>query len=53
MNRPPLDGITVLDISTILAAPLFSSLLGEFGADVIKIEQPGVGEPTRWYPPLR
>lgn len=53
MNRPPLDGITVLDISTILAAPLISSLLGEFGAEVIKIEQPGVGDPTRGYPPLR
>jgi len=48
----PLDGIRVLDVSTILAGPLASSLLGEFGAEVIKIEQPGTGDPARSYPPL-
>jgi len=52
MARLPLSGITVLDMSTILAGPLASSLLAEFGADVIKIEQPGSGDPARSYPPL-
>lgn len=48
----PLSGIRVLDASTILAGPLTSSLLGEFGAEVIKIEQPGAGDPARSYPPV-
>ncbi|SDK27438.1 formyl-CoA transferase [Nocardioides sp. YR527] len=52
MTQLPLSGITVLDLSTILAGPLASSLLAEFGADVIKIEQPRTGDPARAYPPL-
>ncbi|MFJ5842413.1 CaiB/BaiF CoA transferase family protein [Streptomyces shenzhenensis] len=48
----PLSGVRVLDLSTILAGPLATSLLGEFGAEVIKIEQPGTGDPARGYPPL-
>ncbi|KIH99587.1 hypothetical protein LP52_06870 [Streptomonospora alba] len=48
----PLAGVTVLDLSTILAGPLTATLLGEFGADVIKVEQPGTGDPARRYPPL-
>src|SRR6188768_945164 len=51
MGRP-LDGVTVLDVSTILAGPLASSLLAEFGAEVIKVERPGEGDPARAYPPL-
>src|SRR5699024_6041615 len=42
-----LEGIRVLDVSTVLAAPLAANLLGDFGAEVIKIEQPKVGDPTR------
>lgn len=42
----------MLDVSTILAGPLASSLLGEFGAEVIKIEHPVEGDPARLYPPL-
>lgn len=52
MMQAPLQGVTVLDMSTILAGPLTSSLLAEFGADVIKIEQPVDGDPARSYPPL-
>jgi crotonobetainyl-CoA:carnitine CoA-transferase CaiB-like acyl-CoA transferase len=48
----PLSGVRVLDVSTILAGPLASSLLGEFGAEVIKIEHPADGDPARRYPPL-
>lgn len=52
MPSQPLTGVTVLDLSTILAGPLTATLLGEFGADVIKVEQPGTGDPARRYPPL-
>lgn len=47
----PLDGIRVLDVSTVLAAPLTASLLAEFGAEVIKVEQPTTGDPVRGYAP--
>ncbi|WP_185973136.1 CaiB/BaiF CoA transferase family protein [Aeromicrobium piscarium] len=52
MTEAPLRGVTVLDMSTILAGPMAASLLGEFGADVIKIEEPRHGDPARSYPPL-
>jgi crotonobetainyl-CoA:carnitine CoA-transferase CaiB-like acyl-CoA transferase len=42
-----LSGITVLDLATFLAAPVCATLLGEFGAEVIKVEQPGVGDDLR------
>ncbi|GAA0903170.1 CoA transferase [Pseudonocardia zijingensis] len=52
MPDGPLSHVRVLDVSTILAGPLASSLLGEFGAEVIKIEHPADGDPARRYPPL-
>ena len=42
-----LDSVRVLDLATYLAAPVCATLLGEFGADVIKVEQPGVGDDLR------
>ena len=44
--RPPLDGILVINAGQILAAPFCATMLAEFGADVIKLERPGTGEPN-------
>ena len=44
----PLTGLRVIDAATILAGPFAASILGEFGAEVIKVEQPGVGDPMRY-----
>ena len=47
-----LTGIRVLDLSRILAGPSAAQLLGDFGADVVKVERPGEGDDTRrWGPP--
>jgi succinyl-CoA:(S)-malate CoA-transferase subunit B len=46
-RQPPLSGIRVIDAATFIAAPFTASILGEFGAEVIKVEQPGTGDPLR------
>ena len=47
-----LDGVKVLDLSRILAGPTATQLLGDLGADIVKVERPGEGDDTRhWGPP--
>jgi len=49
----PLAGLTVLDLSRVLAGPWCSQVLGDLGAEIIKVEQPGQGDDTRrWGPPF-
>ncbi len=47
--RGPLAGIKVLELGTLIAGPFCARMLGEFGADVIKVEAPGSGDPIRQW----
>jgi crotonobetainyl-CoA:carnitine CoA-transferase CaiB-like acyl-CoA transferase len=45
--KSPLEGLIVIDFATLIAAPIVASFLGDFGAEVIKVEQPKIGDPNR------
>ncbi|MCX7159443.1 MAG: CoA transferase, partial [Proteobacteria bacterium] len=49
--RAPLAGLRVLDISNVIAGPFAAGMLGDFGAEVLKVELPGSGDPLRALPP--
>ena len=48
----PLDGITVLDLTHVLAGPYCANQLADLGARIIKVERPGLGDDTRHFPPF-
>ena len=51
-SRPPLAGVRVIDLTRVLAGPFCAMSLGDMGAEVIKIEEPGKGDDTRGWPPF-
>jgi crotonobetainyl-CoA:carnitine CoA-transferase CaiB-like acyl-CoA transferase len=50
--RQALEGVRVLDLSRMLPGPYASMMLGDLGAEVIKVEEVRIGDPTRWSPPM-
>jgi CoA:oxalate CoA-transferase len=52
-NRKPLEGIKVLDLTRVLAGPFTTMLLSDLGAEVLKVEMPGVGDDSRHFGPFK
>jgi len=50
--KGPLAGVRVLDLTRVLAGPFCAMMLGDMGAEVIKVEEPGKGDDTRSWPPF-
>jgi crotonobetainyl-CoA:carnitine CoA-transferase CaiB-like acyl-CoA transferase len=53
VSKGPLDGIRVVDLTRVLVGPFATMLLGDLGAEVIKVERPGEGDETRHVEPIR
>ncbi|WP_369222151.1 CaiB/BaiF CoA transferase family protein [Streptomyces sp. R39] len=51
--HPPLTGLRVLDLATLFAGPLAATLLGDFGAEVVKVEHPAKPDPSRGHGPAK
>ncbi|MEV6181868.1 CaiB/BaiF CoA transferase family protein [Streptomyces sp. NPDC052016] len=51
--RPPLHGLRVLDLATLFAGPLAATMLGDFGAEVVKVEHPEKPDPSRGHGPAK
>jgi crotonobetainyl-CoA:carnitine CoA-transferase CaiB-like acyl-CoA transferase len=52
-NKGPVCGLRVLEFSIVIAGPTAATLLGDFGAEVVKVERPGVGDPLRAWAPFK
>jgi len=53
MTAGALEGVTILDLTRVLAGPFATMMLADMGANVIKIEEPGKGDDTRQFGPFR
>ena len=49
----PLEGIKIVDLTRVLSGPYCTMILGDFGADIVKIETPGTGDDSRAYGPYQ
>lgn len=52
-DRGPLTGLRVLDLATLFAGPLAATMLGDFGAEVVKVEHPAKPDPSRGHGPSK
>jgi crotonobetainyl-CoA:carnitine CoA-transferase CaiB-like acyl-CoA transferase len=52
-HLPPLSGLRVLDLATLFAGPLAATMLGDFGAEVVKVEHPAKPDPSRGHGPSK